>query len=248
MMKGISVLVLGGLVGAALMACEDEVAGGGEGASDAGASEVQAAAELDAGDAGAPDAPAPGEGEAPVGYEIMQVLSPTEIKAWAGLEPMTPEEFEAIELPAGWFKKQPREIEMDGGVFERSPDAAAPGEFDDQEHFGRMWRHVATVTGQTLMDEEGLLKAGKVRKFHTVTFNQGKTLTVLISPEGDHYVRITRDLNRTSDVPTIPGAWQTLEHVAPEALSFKLPDLTLVIRADNEDAFQGPVAELNLLE
>ena len=38
------------------------------------------------------------------------------------------EEFEAIDLPAGWFKNQPRESDPDGGFFARTPGAAADGD------------------------------------------------------------------------------------------------------------------------
>ncbi len=42
----------------------------------------------------------------------------------------------------------------------------------------------------------------------------------------------------------MPDPWQLIEYVAPKTLTWSLPNPTHNIRADNEDSFQGPVAEL----
>ena len=145
-----------------------------------------------------------------LGYEILQILSANEIITWMALD-ITQEEFDAIELPQGWFKNQPREGEADAGEFAKSP-GAPEGEFTIEEHFGHLWRHVATIreTG-VAMDEEGLLTANSIEKHHKVTFYAGKTLQYIISPEGDRYVRISRDARRSQEVPTIPSNWQQME-------------------------------------
>ena len=175
-------------------------------------------------------------------YEIHQILSANEIITWASSE-LTQAEFDAIDLPQGWFKNQPREGDTDFGSFARSPNALTDGDLAEEEHFGHTWKHVATIVETGIeMDEEGLLSANKIAKFHTVGFNAGKTLNVLISPEGDRYVRITRDAGRTSDTPTIPDTWQLVEEILSEDLIIPLPNPTLNIRADNEDSFQGPLS------
>lgn len=184
--------------------------------------------------------------EHPVGFEILEIVAADEIKAWAGLE-VTQEEFDAIELPAGWIANQPRETDMDGGEFARSPDAEADGEFDDQEHFGLQWRHVATIVETLIdLDGEGLLVGNRVRKFHTVSFHEGRALVILVSPEGDQYVRVSRDADRTTDTPTIPDPWRKVVCVIPDERTIPLPDEIMNIRADNEDSFQGPIPALDL--
>jgi len=179
---------------------------------------------------------------AKVGFEIMQIKSAQQIITWKNLSSMTVEEFKAIELPHGWFKNQPREGDADGGVFARSPDAAADGVYDDKELFGYKWRHVATVieTGIKL-DNQELLSGNRIRKYHTLTFNTGRTLNILTSPEGDRYVRVSRDYGRSSAVPTIPDSWNLGQEVISEEIDIQLPNPTLNIRAENEDSFQGPV-------
>ncbi len=203
----------------------------------------------DAADANATDRP-PVEGdtveeEAPkVGFEILNIVSPDEIKVWINTE-MTEADFDAIELPMDWFKNQPREGDPDDAYFARSPDATEDGVFTDQEHFGHTWRYNAKVIEMGIpMDDEGLLSATRVVKFHMVTFYAGRTLKVLVSPGGAHYVRISRDANRLTDHPTLPAGWTLVDYETPDELTFDLPNPTINIRADNEDSFQGPVPDL----
>jgi hypothetical protein len=177
-----------------------------------------------------------------VGYEILQIRSFNKFVVWINTE-MSPEEFESLKLPIGWFKNQPREADPDSASFARSPDASRDGEFTDKERFGHMWRHNATVIDRNveLPNDEGLLKGIHVAKYHEVTFNAGSTINVLISPTGQTFIRISRDVGRNSDTPTIPSSWKLSTIVVPESITFRLPNPTLNIRMDNEDSFQGPV-------
>jgi len=185
------------------------------------------------------------DAEARVGFEIFQLAGSNEIVVWLGLD-LTLEAFNVLDLPQGWLKNEPRETEPDGGTFIRSPDAAVDGMFTDAEHFGHSWRYNATVIeAGTPIDDEGLLRLNRVAKFHEVRFDAGRTLFILVSPEGEHFVRISRDVNRTIEVPTLPVGWQLVEQALTEPLVFDLPNPTLNIRCDNEDSFQGPVTELS---
>ena len=181
-----------------------------------------------------------------LGFELLEIVSPTEIRAWVVQEEMTLAEFEALELPLGWMKNQPREGTVDGGQFLRSPDGEFDGDRLIEEHFGYEWLHTATVTNANVeVDEEGLLSGSHVSKYHEVYYDAGTTVPVLISPEGDVYVRIGRDAGRTTDDFTLPDGWQTDEITLAEDLVVVLPRPTLVIRTDNEDSYQGPVTELS---
>lgn len=224
-------LLLACLTGSALIACEGEADG-----ADAPAPDAAMVA-----DAGGSDADEGEEREPRVGYEILQVVAPDRIVTWLNAD-MTQAEFDAIELPPGWFKNQPREGEPDRGAFARSPDAARDGEFTVAEHFGHEWTHVATVveTGISL-DPDGLLTGTRVHKYHEVGFDAGRNLPVIVSPTGDVYLRISRDAGRASDTPTIPETWRAAEYPTDVPLTLQLPERTLVIRADNEDSYQGPV-------
>jgi hypothetical protein len=91
-------------------------------------------------------------------------------------------------------------------------------------------------------NEQGLLTGRYIAKYHGVTFNTGSILSVLISPEGEEYILISRDANRLTDIPIIPDTWQLEERVISEDLILELPNPTLNIRAENnQDSWQGPV-------
>lgn len=182
------------------------------------------------------------ESETRVGFEIFEVKSLNEIIVWIVDEPMTIAEFEVLELPQGWLKNEPREGVSDGAFFVRSPTASVDGDFTIQEHFGYRWKHNATVieTGIEL-DDQGLLEGNYVAKLHTVTFNAGRTLDMLASPQGDRFILIARDANRTNDIPTIPANWQRYDTLIQDDWILELPNPTLNIRTDNEDSYQGPL-------
>jgi len=181
-----------------------------------------------------------------LGFEILQIISPTEIRAWVSQDPMTLDEFQELELPISWFKNQPREASVDGGAFNRSPDGEAEGDILIEEHFGYTWLHTATVIDpRVVVDSERLLSGSFVCKYHEVSYEAESTAWVLVSPEGDAYIRIGRDAERTDDEFTMPDGWQLVEFIVPEDLVFVLPRPTLVMRTDNEDSFQGPVSELS---
>ena len=178
------------------------------------------------------------------GLEIIEIQSPNSLRAWISHE-ITRGEFDALELPEGWLKNQPRTGDPDAGRFLRSPDAEVEGEYLDEELFGFEWRHSATVTEPGIvLDEQGLLIGSTVRKFHEVTFRARRTMYLLVSPEGEVYFRIGRDANRQSDAPSLPDDWQLVEYTTPDELVILLAEQNLVIRTDNQDSFQGPVPEL----
>lgn len=165
------------------------------------------------------------------------------LRAWISADPMTLEEFEAIELPDNWFKNQPRETSVDGGQFFGSP--GADGVTVYEEYFGHRWFHSATVIEVGVpVDDEGLLSGAIVEKAHEISYTAGSTVIALVSPDGDTYVRIGRDAGRTSDDPTLPAGWEIVEMDVPDGYTTLLPDGTLVIRTDNQDSFQGPVSGL----
>jgi len=179
-----------------------------------------------------------------IGFEVIEIQSPTSLRAWISPE-ITGDEFKALELPNGWIKNQPREGDPDTGRFLRSPDEEEEGVLTFDQFFGYQWFHAATIVETGIpIDEDGLLSGTRVRKYHELTFYAGSTLVLLISPDGEVYFRIGRDAGRTSDNPAVPNLWRLEEYTTPRDLVISLDEGNLVIRTDNEDSFQGPVAEL----
>lgn len=161
---------------------------------------------------------------------------------------LTPEEYDALELPEGWRRNQSR-----GGVatedspgpegrFLRSPDRDSDGQYTHREMFGATWQHVARIVGfQGFLDDQNLLVAATVQKYHELTWRAGNDIIVLTSPDGLHYALISRDARRASDTPTIPDDWLLRTIRLEEGLVARLPFNTTVVRTDNQDSFQGPL-------
>lgn len=160
-----------------------------------------------------------------------------------GTPEFTPEEFAALKLPEGYLKNQPREASVDSGQFARSPDCANDGEFTEEELFGKDFQHVVNLLspGQPF-DESGLLNGSQVFKYQRVEFLPGRDLYVLISPDGARYVRVSRDAVRSVETPTVPAGWSLTSYLITENLTVELAGTIDVLRADNQDSFQGPIA------
>ncbi len=179
--------------------------------------------------------------ELQVGYEILNTLSANETLAWRTFD-ITEEEFNTLELPDGWSNSQIRELNFDKGVFKRSPGATMDGPLFEQELFGYLWEHVATITERGInLDDQGLLTANIVDKYHELTYSGNRPVRLIISPEGERYVLATRDLNRIQEEATIPSTWQVKDTLIQEDWVIQLPNPTYNIRADNQDSFQGPI-------
>ena len=119
-------------------------------------------------------------GDERVGYELLERMDDGTIRAWISADPMTLEEFEAIDLPDNWIKNQPRESSVDGGEFDASPGA---DEIVEDEHFGFRWFHSATVVEVGVpVDDEGLLAGSLVEKVHEISYEPGSTVIALGLP------------------------------------------------------------------
>jgi len=182
------------------------------------------------------------EEETRVGFEILQVVSQDEIIVWINVGDLTLEDFDALELESGWFKNEPREGVPDASSFDRSPGETESGVFTFEEHYGIEWMHNATVTEASLsFDEGGLLSGALVHKHHTVEYDEGRSVPAIVSPEGEHYILVSRDAERTQEDPSIPPTWQSIMVETTSRHSLPLPEYTVNIRTDNEDSFQGPL-------
>ena len=183
--------------------------------------------------------------EVRIGFELIQIISLDSILVWTNAEMLTQEQFDSIELSSSWQKNEPREGMPNSSRFLRSPDANQQADFTTAEHFGYNWLFNAQVVDIDVSlpdNNEGLLTGRNIGKYHEVTFDAGRTISILISPDDEEYVLISRDANRTTDIPIIPDTWQIEERLISEELTIELPNPTLNIRAENnQDSWQGPV-------
>ena len=89
--------------------------------------------------------------------------------------------------------------------------------------------------------EAGLLVKNQVFKYHETQFFTGRAITVLESPDGARYILVSRDADRTTDEPALPGGWSLSDYTLAQNLTIDLFDTVDNIRAANQDSFQGPI-------
>ena len=175
------------------------------------------------------------------GHELIDTSGFPNLVVW-GTDDLTIAEYDALTPPAGWMRNQPREGVGQTDRFLRSPGRDADGDFTRQEMFGIWWLHQATIVSiDGSLDPEDLLNATTVEKHHEMSWCAGSSITILTSPEGARYILVSRDARRTFDTPTSPDGWMLEVILLEEDLRILLPLHTTVIRADNEDSFQGPL-------
>ncbi len=173
-------------------------------------------------------------------YEIFDLENDMVWGTWD----FTPDEFAALQLPASFSKNQIRESSTDSGRFLRSPGCANRGEYTEEELFGKDFQHIVDfVATGIIFDEVGLLRGAHVLKYHEIEYTAGRTVAILTSPSGDRYIRVSRDAERITDVPTIPDGWMIGEYTLQQPLMVELFNMVENIRADNQDSFQGPIPD-----
>jgi hypothetical protein len=186
------------------------------------------------------------ENSTPVTFELIEIVSPEEVNVWIIDEPITVEEFQNLPLASNWQRQEAStEGDVNASTILRSPDAAEEGLFTKEEHFGYQWIFNAQIIDNDVPlpeNENGLLTGRYIAKYQEVTYNAGRTISVLISPEGEEYVRVSRDIDRTTEEQIIPETWTIEERQINEELIVRLPNPTLNIIVNNiGDSFQGPV-------
>lgn len=101
----------------------------------------------------------PAEEPEKIGFEIIEFGSPPSppFRAWVTPE-ITRQEFEALELPPGWRKNQPREGDPDSSIFTRSREGDAyfrigrdADRTSDQPTIPNLWRLVEYTTPEAFV-------------------------------------------------------------------------------------------------
>lgn len=177
----------------------------------------------------------------PPGHELIDVRGFPEIIVW-GTQDLTSEEFDAIELPGGWIRNQPRSGVGSIGRFLRTPGRDADGEFTRQEMFGARWLHQASIVDLGgALDDQGLIQARLIDKHHELSWRAGSTIRLLTARNGNVFALVSRDDRRTTDTSPLPTGWFLEDVTLEEDLVVMLPQPTVNLRTTNEDSFQGPL-------
>lgn len=173
------------------------------------------------------------------GYELIDILRRD---VWATRD-WSPSEFSEFSPPTLWGKNDPRLALHDGGRFLRSPACAEDGQFSYLYAFDRRFLHVVELKAfPRSADIKGHITKVELEKNHVLRFAAGSKMNVLTSPTGHRYVGVSRSLERSASSPTLSSGWTLTEKLLLNDVEIELTGVITVLRLDNQDSYQGPVA------
>jgi len=168
------------------------------------------------------------------GYELFDLKNKI---VWLTLE-FTDEEFKALEPLPGWMKNDSSRVpHFDKSRFIKSP--GPDGKLTTKSMYGHTFLHVCNMLEWPHdADKDGLIKSATLEKYHEVTYNCGKKIKVLTSPEGKQYMYINSEGERGKEIPKLPHGWILEEGTLKEDLTVDLSGKVEVLRLSNNDSYQ----------
>jgi len=110
--------------------------------------------------------------------------------------------------------------------------------------FGREFVQVVRLISiNNRIDHLGLIRNTELEKYHTLHYSAGRTVSILQSPDGERFISVSRSLERSSDLPTLPEGWTLTDYLLAEEIQVDLLGRVSVLRMDNQDSYQGPISE-----
>lgn len=181
-----------------------------------------------------------------VGYELIDILrreawvtTDWTVDAYAEFSP-------GITAPH-WLKNDPRQGYAARAIVLRSPGCTADGEFTYQTMFGRTFFHIADLTslrGGRLTN--GALTEASVAKHHRLEFDAGQTVSFLVSPNTERFVRVNRPIDASHDEQELPEGWSLQDVTLTDAWHADLIGAVTVLRLENGTSHQGPIGDMPL--
>lgn len=176
-----------------------------------------------------------------VGYELIDLMRR---EAWVTTDWTVDAyaEFSPGLAAPHWLKNEPRRGFASRAVVLRSPGCAADGEFTYQTMFGRTFFHIADLTSLGGDDPtNGALTEASVRKHHRLQFDAGQTVSFLVSPSGDSFVRVNRPIDSSQGAHDLPEGWVLRDLRLTNAWHADLIGEVRVLRLDDGTSYQGPI-------
>jgi hypothetical protein len=176
------------------------------------------------------------------GYELINLVGR---EVWATRN-WAPEDYANFSFPFSWFfwrKNDPRIALADRGQFLKSP-GCTDGHYSYMRAFGREFVQVVRLISiNNRIDDLGLIRKTELEKYHTLHYSAGRTVSILQSPDGERFISVSRSLERSSDLPTLPEGWTLTDYLLAEEIQVDLLGRVSVLRMDNQDSYQGPISE-----
>ena len=178
------------------------------------------------------------------GRDHVEVIRHDDRTVWLCQQPMSRDEFDAIETPEGWSKLGIGGGLHDAAFFRRSPGKPFDGPLETVEIGGWTFAQVARP-GKPEPGFEGVTVL-PVYKYHRVGFVAGRTISILDMGDGWDYVPQVAGAGFRPDAasgaaPTMPEGWSVREVTLEADLLVELPYPARVCFFDTGDSWQGPV-------
>ncbi len=179
-----------------------------------------------------------------VGYELIDLMRR---EAWVTTDWTVDAytEFSPGLAALNWLKNDPRQGFAARAMVLRSPGCAADGEFTYQTMFGRTFFHIADLKNLGGSDlTNGALTEGGVIKHHLLEFDAGQTVSFLVSPAGESFVRVNRPIATGQGQSDLPEGWVLRDLNLTNPWQADLIGEVRVLRLDDGTSYQGPIGLL----
>lgn len=178
-----------------------------------------------------------------------EIMDTATFGVWLTTEPITPDDYAALQVPDGYRKSGCGRSQHDAAFFRRPPGADVDGPVDTIRVDGRTFALVARP-GSPEPGFEGVTVL-PVFKSHRVLFRAGRTLEIIDTnddfPGGTSLVPQVTETHlkrrRTESVPRqMPSGWTSRFVTLSENLVVDLPSPARVAIFTNGEIFHGPTA------
>ena len=169
----------------------------------------------------------------------MEALDTSTSDVWLLYDPLTLEEYRAIELPEPFVKSGLGRSRMDAAWFTRSPGATADGPLEERILAGRRFVRVARPELPPTTAGPGHPFRVVVHKHHVVGYEAGVPVDVLRAPDGSEFVHVL--MARRDGERTLAEGWTVRSWTPRSPVLLELPAPTVAYFFVTGESFQGPV-------
>ena len=173
----------------------------------------------------------------------MEIMNTTTREVWIAQSISTRAEYDALELEPPFTKVGIGRGAMDEAYFRAPPGPDGAGPLETRE-FGRILFSLNARAGDFSFPAGpgGPIQA-IIEKHHTVTFYGGRTVHILVHPDGSRYVQATETTGDGGDFQ-LPEGWKITSITLRRAWKIDVPYPATIFIMPDRRIFHGPLAKV----